>query len=307
MNTTATVFGDELHRYSIADGIRDKNVLALDPYKVMTYKDLDLCKDVALEKAKAKNTEEALKDPKKAKIYYRYMDSSSVKMAGFVAKNGSYVKGIEDFIPKSQYQTREHQKAVVCDIAEKWLDLSHGSKFHAIFATSSIKEATEYYSLLKEKLPNLKISCLFHQNDDNNEGSFFKEEALAKIIEDYNKNYNQKFSIGSYSSFKKDIALRLAHKGYYKNIDKDPEKQLDLLIVVDQMLTGFDSKWVNTLYLDKKLTYENVIQAFSRTNRLFGPDKPFGTIRYYRYPHTMERNIERQFLYIRATSPLVYL
>lgn len=57
------------------------------------------------------------------------------------------------------------------------------------------------------------------------------------------------------------------------------------------MLTGFDSKWINTLYLDKVLRYENIIQAFSRTNRLFGPDKPFGTIRYYRYPHTMEHNI----------------
>ena len=59
------------------------------------------------------------------------------------------------------------------------------------------------------------------------------------------------------------------------------------------MLTGFDSKWLNTLYLDKKIEYENIIQAFSRTNRLFGPDKPFGTIRYYRYPHTMEQNIEK--------------
>ena len=58
------------------------------------------------------------------------------------------------------------------------------------------------------------------------------------------------------------------------------------------MLTGFDSKWVNTLYLDKLLQYESIIQAFSRTNRLFGPDKPFGTIRYYRYPHSMERNIK---------------
>ena len=68
--------------------------------------------------------------------------------------------------------------------------------------------------------------------------------------------------------------------------------QLDLLIVVDQMLTGFDSKWVNTLYMDKKLKYESIIQAFSRTNRLFGADKPFGTIRYYRTPHTMEQNIQ---------------
>ncbi|HFJ8218986.1 TPA: restriction endonuclease subunit R, partial [Enterococcus faecium] len=68
--------------------------------------------------------------------------------------------------------------------------------------------------------------------------------------------------------------------------------QLDLVIVVNQLLTGYDSKWVNTLYLDKSLEYQNIIQAFSRTNRLNGPEKPFGTIRYYRKAHTMEQNIE---------------
>ena len=76
-------------------------------------------------------------------------------------------------------------------------------------------------------------------------------------------------------------------------IEKKPDEQLDLLIVVDQMLTGFDSKWINTLYLDKVLEYEHLIQAFSRTNRLFGLEKPFGTIRYYRYPHTMEQNVRK--------------
>lgn len=70
------------------------------------------------------------------------------------------------------------------------------------------------------------------------------------------------------------------------------------------MLTGFDSKWVNTLYLDKVLEYENIIQAFSRTNRLFGPDKPFGIIRYYRKPHTMECNINAAVKLYAANKPL---
>lgn len=291
MNTTSTVFGDELHRYSIADGIRDKNVLGFDPYRVMTYKDSDVRRVVALEKAKAHTVEEAIKDPKKSKIYYKYMDSTQVKMAGFISEDGKYEKGIEDYIPNSQYQTSEHQNKVVEDIVDKWMDLSHASKFHAIFATSSIPEAIEYYRLLKEKIPSLKTTCLFDPNIDNGGGVQFKEEGLVEIIDDYNKRYNQDFSIGTHASFKKDIALRLAHKEHYKLIDKDTEQQLDLLIVVDQMLTGFDSKWVNTLYMDKMLEYENIIQAFSRTNRLFGPEKPFGTIRYYRRPHTMEKNI----------------
>lgn len=96
----------------------------------------------------------------------------------------------------------------------------------------------------------------------------------------------------------------MAHKKPYERIVNEPEKQIDLLIVVDQMLTGFDSKWINTLYMDKVLLYENIIQAFSRTNRLFGPDKPFGTIRYYRKPHTMERNINAAVKLYSGDKPL---
>ena len=293
MSTTSMIFGNELHRYSIADGIRDKNVLGFDPYKVMTFKDADVRKVVALEKAKAKTLEEAFEDPKKAEVYYKYMDSSQVKMAGDYSNDGSYVKGIEDYLPNVQYQTKEHQEKVVEDIADKWLEKSHNSKFHAIFATSSIPEAIQYYRLLKEKMPSLKTTCLFDPHIDNNGGVQFKEEGLVEILQDYNERYGRDYSIGTHSSFKKDVAARLAHKEHHKMIAREPEKQLDLLIVVDQMLTGFDSKWINTLYLDKVLEYENIIQAFSRTNRLFGQDKQFGTIRYYRRPHTMERNINR--------------
>lgn len=291
MNTTSTVFGNELHRYSIADGIRDKNVLGFDPYKVLTFKDKDVRKVVALEKAKASTEEEAISNPAKAKIYYKFMNTSKVKMAGYYGNNGKYVKGIEDYIPTIQYQTIEHQSKVVEDIVENWLTLSHNNKFYAILATSSIPEAIEYYRLLKIKAPHLKTTCLFDPNIDNGGGVAFKEDGLVEIITDYNLRYQQDFSIATHGAFKKDIALRLAHKEHYKLLVRTPEKQLNLLIVVDQMLTGFDSKWVNTLYIDKMLEYENIIQAFSRTNRLFGPEKPFGTIRYYRRPHTMERNV----------------
>ena len=288
-NTTSTVFGDELHRYSIADGIRDKNVLGFDPYKVLTYKDKDLRVAVALEKAKAKDEKEALADPKKKEIFNKYM---KLPMAGHIDKKGDYIKGIEDYLSKSQYQRKEHQDKVVEDILDNWLILSQNSKFHAIFATSSIHEAIEYYRLIKGLNPELKITALFDPNIDNDGGVVFKEDGLVEIIEDYNNRYKQDFTFSKHAKFKKDIAARLAHKEPYIRIEKTPEEQIDLLIVVDQMLTGFDSKWLNTLYMDKVLKYENIIQAFSRTNRLFGPDKPFGTIRYYRKPHTMEQNIK---------------
>ena len=289
LSTTTTVFGDELHRYSIADGIRDKNVLGFDPYKVLTYKDKDLRKAVALEQAKAADEAEAFADPKKKKVYLRFMQE--VKMAGEKDTNDKYIKGIEDYLTNDQYSRTEHQEKVVEDIQDNWMTLSQAGKFHAIFATHSIPEAIEYYRLIKEKMPELKTTALFDPNIDNDGGVQFKEDGLVEILEDYNKRFEQDFTLATHGQFKKDISNRLAHKETHKFIDRTPDKQLNLLIVVDQMLTGFDSKWVNTLYMDKVLKYEAIIQAFSRTNRLFGPDKPFGTIRYYRYPHTMENNI----------------
>ena len=291
-NTTTDVFGDEFHRYSIADGIRDKNVLGFDPYQVSTYKDRELREAVALEKAKAATPVEAFADAQKKRVFNKYMNE--VPMAGHRDASGVYQSGIEDLLPNTQYSCDAHQNAVVQDIADNWVTLSQGSKFHALFATSSIPESIIYYRLMKSQCPNLKITALFDPNIDDDGGGdpVFKTDGLVEVLSDYNATYGQKFDLGTHGNFKKDLAARLAHKAPYIRIEAEPEKRLDLLIVVNQMLTGFDSKWVNTLYLDKLLEYENIIQAFSRTNRLFGPDKPFGTIRYYRAPHSMTRNIE---------------
>ncbi|MCU4481812.1 type I restriction endonuclease subunit R, EcoR124 family [Acinetobacter ursingii] len=304
MNTTATVFGDELHRYSIADGIRDKNVLGFDPYLISTYKDSKLREAVALAEAKANTIQEALVDVKKKEIYLRFMDKSQIGMAGHWDKANNYVKGIEDYLPTEQYRRPQHQNKVVEDILENWIQYSQNNKFHGIFATSSIAEAIEYYRLFKKEKPELKVTALFDPNIDNNEHAKFKEDGLVEIISDYNVCYGMEFSLATHAKMKRDIADRLAHKELYKRIEHTPEKQLDLLIVVDQMLTGFDSKWVNTLYLDKMLEYANLIQAFSRTNRLFGKDKPFGIIRYYRRPHTMKRNIDAAVKLYSGDKPL---
>ncbi|MBO1503074.1 type I restriction endonuclease subunit R [Serratia proteamaculans] len=293
-NTTSTVFGNELHRYSIADGIRDGNVLGFDPYKVPTFRDSDLRQAVALEQAKANSVKEAMNNPAKKKKFNHFMND--VPMAGHKDATGKYHKGVEDYVPKSQYLTDTHQEKVVSDILDKWDVLSQGTKFHAILATSSIAEAIDYYRRLKTAKPELKVSALFDPNIDNDgsgdRGPTFKGDGLDEIMADYNARYGHDFDFARHAAFKKDLAARLAHKKPYERIHTEPSKQLDLLIVVDQMLTGFDSKWLNTLYLDKVIKYQNIIQAFSRTNRLFGPDKPHGIIRYYRYPHTMEQYIK---------------
>lgn len=289
-STTSDVFGDCLRRYSIADGIRDGNVLGFDPYMVTTYDDRDVREQVALHQAKAKSFDEVIADPKKSKVFYHFMDE--VPMSYGIDDAGNYVKGIEDYLNKAQYAAdTPHEEQVVDDIIKQFPIISHGNKFHAIFATSSIPEAISYYRLFRKKKPDMHVTALFDPNIDNNEGATFKEDALVEIISDYNKLFKQDFTIPKWPLMKRDISTRLAHKSPHIDIDGKRDQQLDLLIVVDQMLTGFDSKWVNTLYLDKVIDYESIIQAFSRTNRLFGPDKPFGVIRYYRKPHTMKTNI----------------
>ena len=286
--TTAMIFGNEIHRYSISDGINDGNVLGFDPIKICTYKDNDLRKQVALKESNSTSIEDAYSDYKKKEIYEKFMNNSLVHMTK-----------IENSIDKNQYDRDEHREAVVEDILNNWLDLSKMNKYHAILATNSIPEAIKYYKLLKEKkekgLTNLKFTALFDQNIDNNDGNTIKEDAVVEILSDYNANFGQAFSMSNFKQFKKDVCARLAHKRPYIYIQNKPEEQINLLIVVDQMLTGFDSKWLNTLYLDKVLDYENIIQAFSRTNRLADNDKPHGIIRYYRRPHTMELNIEKAF------------
>ena len=294
LNTTATIFGDELHRYSIAHGMRDKNVLGFDTFKIATYDDLELRQKVALDKAKVGSIAELNAEgmEKNKKVYNHFMNPQEVKMCGFTDDDGNYHQGIEDYVHSSQYDRKEHREIVVNDIVKYFPILSRGGKFHGIFATSSIPEAIKYYALLSEKDPELKVAIMVDENIDNDEKATFKEDGLVKALKDYNERYGHTYGLSTYDKYKKDVAARLAHKAPYIAISKTPDQQLDLLIVVNQMLTGFDSKWINTLYLDKVLEHENIIQSFSRTNRLFGDDKPFGIIRYYRKPHTMERNIQ---------------
>ena len=211
LSTTADIFGNELHRYSIADGIRDKNVLGFDPSMVIVYPDKKLRQAVALQEAKASTVEEAVSDPEKSRAYFHFMDSKEVPMAGLVGPDGKYQKGIEDYCPKTQFQTEDYQNAVAEDIIENWLTMSRNNKFHAIFATSSIPEAIQYYRIFRRKMPGLKVTGLFDPNIDNESGAkaLQKEDGLREMLEDYNQLYNQHFDIGGYAKFKKDAAASL--------------------------------------------------------------------------------------------------
>ena len=197
------------------------------------------------------------------------------------------------------------KQAVVEAILNKHDAATNQRKFNALFATSSIDDAIAYYHLFKEiqvkrakddeNFISLNIACVFSppaegnrdlaqlQEDlpqeqiDNRIEPNRKKAGLAKIIADYNHRYGTNHSIYDFDTYYQDVQQRIKdHK--YPNSDFPREKKIDITIVVDMLLTGFDSKYLNTLYVDKNLRYHGLIQAFSRTNRVLNDSKPYGNI-----------------------------
>ncbi len=197
------------------------------------------------------------------------------------------------------------KKAIVESILEKHNQATAERKFNALLATASINDAIAYYELFKEIqaekhaadsnfLP-LNIVCVFSpptegnqdvqqiQEDlpqekiDNKEAPEEKKKALKNIIADYNTRYKTNHSINEFDRYYQDIQKRIKDQ-QYPNSDLPHAEKIDLVIVVDMLLTGFDSKFLNTLYVDKNLKYHGLIQAFSRTNRVLNDSKPYGNI-----------------------------
>lgn len=198
-----------------------------------------------------------------------------------------------------------HKLAVAKAIIEKHLVATYSRRFNAIFATASINDAIHYYNLFKElqerkqreddNYSPLNIACVFSppaqgnkdvgqlQEDlpqekfDNKQDPEEKKKALNTIIEDYNEQYGTNHTISKFDLYYQDVQQRIKDQKYL-NKDYSQENKIDITIVVDMLLTGFDSKYLNTLYVDKNLKYHGLIQAFSRTNRVLNDTKPYGNI-----------------------------
>jgi type I restriction enzyme R subunit len=197
------------------------------------------------------------------------------------------------------------KKAVVDAILDKHDAATNARRFNAILATASINDAIEYYELFKtiqaerknndEEYKPLNVTCVFsppaegnkdvqqiqedlpQEKADNEQEPDKKKEALKKIIADYNKEYGTNHSINEFDLYYQDVQQRIKdHK--YSDIDYPHKNKIDVVIVVDMLLTGFDSKYLNTLYVDKNLKHHSLIQAFSRTNRVLNDTKPYGNI-----------------------------
>ncbi|MCB4776415.1 MAG: type I restriction endonuclease subunit R, partial [Sulfurovum sp.] len=195
----------------------------------------------------------------------------------------------------SNYTQSHANKAVAKAIVEKHDKVTANKKFNTVLATSSINHAIDYFHYFQELEHDLNITCLFTppaegnkdiaqlQEDlpteaqDNNSEPKKKKEALKKIIEHYNKMFKTNHSISEFDDYYQDVQTRIKNQKY-PNSDLPHEQKLDIVIVVDMLLTGFDSKFLNTLYVDKNLKYHGLIQAFSRTNRVLNDTKPYGNI-----------------------------
>lgn len=145
-------------------------------------------------------------------------------------------------------------------------------KYTAIFATSSIPALIKYYKCFKEANSDLKIAAVysFGSNEDPGDSDKHSRDYLEDIIKDYNNVFHTNYSTDTFAQYNKDVSRRVK------------SAQIDILIVVNMYLTGFDSKPLNTLYVDKWLKYHDLLQAYSRTNRVEKSTKPFGNIVCYR-------------------------
>lgn len=298
--TTESIFGPCLAVYSLATGIRDGNVLGFWPEYDPTFAEQDMRRVIALREAKISDASELKPGTKSFAAYQYYM--TKAPMATIYKPDGSIErKGIEDFFSSADYDSDAHRRAVVRHILDNRLMVAfggeHGTRFHGMLATSSIPEAYAYWQLFQEMAPGLHVTALFDPNiDQNTAGVIDKEEWLIAIIGRYNEQFDTQFNRRTdphYERFKSDLTARLAHKKPYQHIANEAAKCLDLVIVVDQLLTGFDSVYLNVLYMDKVMESDALIQAISRTNRIYdNAEKPWGMVKFYRKTNTMRRNLQ---------------
>lgn len=278
--TTAQTFGDQLHEYTIVNAINDHNVL---PFRVDYIKTMDKEDDIVDEDVWDINREKTYMAPERIKLVTKYI------LDHFDQKTYRGNRTYEFNQLKNISEVAEGKQGKIKEIKEK----QRLSGFNSIFAVSSVASARLYYNEFKKQMAedptkSLKIATIFsyaaneEEADGVNENGVLGEENsedtskldqssrdfLESAIKDYNKMFNTNYSTDGdkFQNYYKDVSLRMKNK------------ELDLLIVVNMFLTGFDATTLNTLWVDKNLKMHGLIQAFSRTNRILNSVKTFGNI-----------------------------
>ena len=278
LRTTEQAFGDQLHSYTIVDAINDKNVL---PFRVDYIKTMDKEEDIEDVKVWDIDRERAYMSPKRISLVTEYILDHFDQKTYRKAFERKYIYNVLTNVSElAEAKKREN----VHEIKQK----QHVSGFNSIFAVSSVQAAKLYYEEFVKQMTaspekSLKIAVIYSYgaNEEDPDGILDEEnpedtsaldstsrDFLEKAISDYNKQFNTYYDTSSdkFQSYYKDVSLRMKNK------------ELDLLIVVNMFLTGFDATTLNTLWVDKNLKMHGLIQAYSRTNRILNSIKTFGNI-----------------------------
>ena len=278
--TTAQTFGDRLHSYTIVDAINDKNVL---PFRVDYIKTVDASENIADEMVNDIDREKVMMAPKRISLVTKYI------LEHFNQKTYRGTKTY-DYNKLTNISAVASSKSGADEIKQK----QRVSGFNSIFAVASVPMAKLYYQEFKKQMAQLpeikrlKIATIFSYganeadpSDPENDGILDEENSedtsrldqssrdfLDSVIQDYNELFKTNYdtSADKFQNYYKDVSLRMKNK------------ELDLLIVVNMFLTGFDATTLNTLWVDKNLKMHGLIQAFSRTNRILNSIKVHGNI-----------------------------
>ncbi len=285
LRTTPQTFGDKLHTYTIVDAINDENVLPFRIDYIKTIKDKENGKD---KQVSAIDTEKALLEPKRITEIVKYI------LEHFDQKTKRNRESF-DFSKLMNVQEVASSQAKNRDKAEEIKGSVRMKGFNSIFAVSSIEAAKLYYTEFKrqiDKLPQaapvgqphrLRVATIYSHGVNEAENNDFVEDEnsentdgldkssrdfLEMAIDDYNKIFKTNYDTSSekFQNYYKDVSLRMKNR------------EIDILIVVNMFLTGFDATTLNTLWVDKNLKYHGLLQAFSRTNRILNSVKTFGNI-----------------------------
>lgn len=276
---TEEIFGKLLHAYTIREAIADRNVLG---FKV------DFETTISEELMRTEYLPEFYRE--------RYPSWNEKQVQDKI--NHLTEEDIDDAIEPSFYdENPEHVRLVVQDVFKSWKNRSNEGKYNAIFTThvgggkASTPMAMMYFDEFQRvndenraagKL-TLKVAITFSLNTSNSDNQLESNRALSRAIDKYNQEFGTKFGIDDIEGYTEDVRSRLKKTA-------DDKKYLDIVIVVDQLLTGFDAPELNTLYIDRTLKGASLIQAYSRTNRIADmQEKPWGRIVNYRWPVQNEK------------------
>ncbi len=274
LKTTEQAFGDQLHTYTIVDAINDKNVL---PFRVDYIKTIDKDDNIDDEEVWDIDREKVYQDPRRIKLVANYILDHFNQKTYRNEKSYSYrvVDNVVDVVAsKSKVEEKKNKK--------------HVSGFNSIFAVASIDMAKLYYAEFKKLFKenpsrSLKVALIYSYganeeetdgilDEENSENTTNLDKSSRDFLEDAIKDYNEMFgttydtSSDKFENYYKDVSLRMKNK------------EIDMLIVVNMFLTGFDATTLNTLWVDKNLKMHGLIQAYSRTNRILNSIKTFGNI-----------------------------